>query len=212
MSSVSIVVEDALSEGVMRRLIYHTRRDWTVGVRYPLRLLAGGHANPRNAAERRGLSGYGQIKAQLPAFNNLAKAKPVIVLTDLDVHMQCPGELWSKWMPKINKHPNLVFRVAVKEVEAWLLADRDNMAALLSIPLVDVPLDPESLEDPKVEIVNLARKSPSQDIHHALVPVAGSTAEVGRSFDTTLANFARANSRSVWPASTIELPGLFSPD
>jgi len=191
MSSVAIVIEDALSEGVIRRLIHHTHRDWTVGVRYPLHLLAGGRSNPRNVEERRGLSGFGQIKVQMPAFNNLAKLRPIIVLTDLDVHVQCPGDLWGKWMPNVTKHPNLILRVAIKEVEAWLLADRDNMADLLSISVGNMPAYPEALADPKIEIVNLARNSPSDEVKHALVPVHGSTAEVGRSFDTTLAHFAR---------------------
>lgn len=190
MASVSIAVEDPLSERVLRRLINHTRRDWTVGARYPLKALAGGRLNPQNIAEKRGLSGYGQIRAQLPAFNNLAKVKPFIILTDLDIHVTCPGDLWAKWQPRTAKNPNLLFRVAVKEVEAWLLADRSNIADFLEVPIGNVPVDAEAAENPKLEIVNLARLSPSSEVQHALVPPAGSVAEVGRSFDSKLIQFS----------------------
>ena len=190
MVSVSIAIEDPLSERVLRRLIYHTRRDWTVGSRYPLKALAGGRLNPKNITEKRGLSGYGQIRAQLPAFNNLAKVKPFIVLTDLDIHVTCPGDLWAKWQPAAAKSPNLLFRVAVKEVEAWLLADRSNIADFLEVPIGDVLTDAEAAKDPKLEIVNLARRSRSIEVKHALVPPVGSVAAVGRSFDSKLIQFS----------------------
>ena len=118
MESVSIAVEDPLSERVLRRLINHTRRDWTVGVRYPLKAMAGGVLNPKNIAEKRGLSGYGQIRARLPAFNNLAKVKPFIILTDLDIHVACPGDLWSKWQPRMAKNPNLLFQSPHSSLES----------------------------------------------------------------------------------------------
>lgn len=187
--SVSIAVEDSLSEKVIRKLIHHTHRDWTVGGRYPPRALAGGHANKRNRKERRGLSGWGQIRANLPAYNNAAKKRPFIVLTDLDVHVQCPGDLWAKWMPHSVRNPNLLFRVAVKEVEAWLLADRINMADFLAVPKSNLPVDAEKLADPKDEIVNLARQSGSEDIRSALVPAAGSSASVGRAFERKMLQF-----------------------
>ncbi len=194
--SVSIAVEDNLSERVVRRLVHHSHRDWTIGVRYPLRPLAGGHANPRNLAEKRGLSGWGQLKSNLPAYNTAAAARPFIVLTDLDVHVPCPGDLWSKWMAATRRHHNLIFRVAVREVEAWLLADREGMAEFLEVPESDLPVDSEAVLDPKSEIVTLARQSNSPDIRYALVPAAGSLARVGRSFESKLLQFA-ANDWSI---------------
>lgn len=190
-SSVAIVVEDELSDRVARRLINHTNRHWTVGVRYPLKQLSGGLANPRNANERRGLSGFGQIKVNLPAFNMAAKNRPYLVLTDIDIHVACPGDLWEKWMPGVGKHPNLLFRVAVKEIEAWLLADRLNIADFLEVPISLIPSAIETVADPKLEIVALARQSASDEIKHALVPPVGSSAEVGRSFDSKLIQFVR---------------------
>lgn len=158
-SSVNIVVEDSLSEIVLRRLINHRRRDLIVGTRYPLRPLPGGPQNPQNKKERRGLSGYGQIKVLLPAFNKAAqKGQPCIVLTDLDVHVSCPGQLLPLWLCGTAVSRNLLFRIAVKEVEAWLLADRKNLADFL-------------------------------EVDETMVPRLGSTAEVGRCFERSLIGF-----------------------
>ena len=160
-------------------------------MRYPLKQLAGGRDNPRNVREMRGLSGFGQIKSNLPAYNHAASNRPFFVLTDLDVHDACPGGVWTQWMAGESRHPNLLFRVAVKEVEAWLLADRANLADFLEVPESLVPIAIEAVADPKLEIVAIARQSASAEIRHAIVPPAGSSAEVGRSFDRKLIQFVR---------------------
>ena len=189
--SVSIVVEDDLSSAIVRRLILYTRRDWTVRLQLPEKLLPGGRDNPRNIEEVRGLSGFGQIKKRLSAFNHAAKAAPLLVLTDLDIHAPCPGGVWGAWMGGSARNPNLIFRVAVREVEAWLLADRRNMADFLAVPVADVTIAPESSADPKIEIVDLARRSSSQDVVELMVPLPGSSVEVGRSFEMKLRQFVK---------------------
>lgn len=190
---MAIAIEDALSEVVWRRVIKHARRDITIGVRYPESELPGGRYNPRNVRELRGLSGFGQLRARLPAFNNAAaKGDPIFLLTDLDVHAPCPGAVLTAWLPKgIRRSRNLVFRVAVKEVEAWLLADKVNFASFLAIAPNQLPKRVELLADPKREVVRLARLSASADVVNDLVPQAGSRAEIGRLFERSLLNFAR---------------------
>jgi len=189
--SVNIAVEDTLSESVLRRILHHQRRDMTVSARYPLKELPGGTYNPANRHGRRGLSGYGQLKTRLLAFNKAASVgKPFIVLTDLDIHVKCPGQLLSAWLPG-TPSPNLVFRVAVKEVEAWLLADCANMAEFLEVSAATVPASVEALTDPKLELVKLARNSASEVIRRDLVPPPESTAEVGRYFERGLLTFVK---------------------
>jgi hypothetical protein len=70
--------------------------------------------------------GYGYLKKNIRAFNHAARGMPFLVLTDLN-STECPPTLIKKWLP-YPKHPNLLFRVAVREVEAWLLAHRDAFA------------------------------------------------------------------------------------
>jgi hypothetical protein len=190
--SINIAVEDDLSECILRKLAYHTRRGYSIKVRYPLGTLPGGSENPQNAAQKRGLSGYGQIRVNLSSFNKAAEAgTPFVVLTDLDIHVKCPGALLARWLKHQTPSSNLLFRVAVKEVEAWILADRTNLAVYLNINPQAIPAAPETIPDPKVEIVNLARTSLSSEIINDLVPAAGSTAEVGRYYERSLINFVR---------------------
>ncbi len=194
MATVAIAVEDDLSECVVRQLLTHTRRDLTVGVRYPLKTLPGGGYNPRNRRERRGLSGYGQLKVRLRAFNKAAdEGLPFIVLTDLDLHVACPGELLPLWLGNRTPSPNLIFRVAVREVEAWFLADGANLAECLHAPPGAVPTAAESVADPKIAILRLAAASTSAEIQQDMLPAAGSTAEVGPRFERVLLNFAKTH-------------------
>ena len=55
---------------------------------------------------------------------------------------------------------NLVFRVAVREIEAWLLADHIGMKKLLVGGASNLPNDPDLLSDPKQVLLKLARKAP----------------------------------------------------
>jgi hypothetical protein len=189
---VAIAIEDALSEVVWGCVIKHARRDLTISARYPETELPGGRHNPRNVREARGLSGFGQLRVRLPAFNHAAASgEPFFVLADLDVHAQCPGQVLPLWMPNIRRSRNLVFRVAVREVEAWLLADKVNFADFLAVDPAHLPGRIELVTDPKLEIVRLARLSTSADVVNDLVPRLGSTAEVGRLFERSLLTFAR---------------------
>jgi hypothetical protein len=137
-----IAVEDDLSDAVVRRVLNHVRRGFQVQARYPLPGLP--HLHP-------GLSGYGYLKANVQAFNNAAAENPHLLLTDLDV-AACAPELIQQWLGGA-AHSNFVIRVAVREVEAWLLADAKNFAEFLSLSRNDIPVNAESIATAKEEIV-----------------------------------------------------------
>lgn len=80
--------------------------------------------------------------------------------------------------------------MAVREVEAWLLADQPGIARFLDIETILVPTDAEGLPDPKRTLVDLARLSSIHDLRRGLVPAAGSTAQVGPSYVDLIAGFA----------------------
>lgn len=98
---INLAVEDALSEAVIKEMLNQYKRPFLVG-----------------SCLTRG--GYGYLKKILPGLNHAAKGVPYLVLTDLD-DAECPLALISNWLSQ-PKHPNLIFRVAIKEVEAWVLA------------------------------------------------------------------------------------------
>lgn len=128
-----------------------------------------------------GKKGSSWIKNNVGEFNNLATSVPILTLLDfMDANLPCPPEILDKWLP--HRHSKMVFRVVVRELESWLLADREGAANFLGVPLRKIPLTPEKLENPKQALVNLARKSRYSSIRSALVPQQGSTAQVGRSY------------------------------
>ena len=97
--------------------------------------------------------GYGNIKKKVQSFLEMAKQSYVLLVTDLDT-ADCPPSLIRNWLGKdpqeaLDLPSRLLFRVAVREVEAWLLADRDGLARFLGISVANFFLDPEALSDPK---------------------------------------------------------------
>jgi hypothetical protein len=97
----------------------------------------------------------------------------------------------------VPRHPNLLFRVAVQEVEAWLLADRSAFATFLGISRDLIPDNAEQVDNPKEFVVSLARRSRKRDVRESLVPREGSTARVGRDYNGRLVSFVNADWQAV---------------
>ena len=135
------------------------------------------------------LSGFGYLQANVQAFNHAAAETPHLLLTDLDVAV-CAPELIREWLGGA-AHPNFMLRVAVREVEAWLLADGHNMADFLGLAPSALPANIEAVAEPKEEIVRLASTSPDPEIRDNLAPRPGSTATTGRLFTRSLIGYVR---------------------
>ena len=110
-----------------------------------------------------------------------------LILTDLD-RSECPPVLVEQWLTG-PKHPNLLFRVAVREVEAWLLGCRESFATFLGVPPSRIPDDVERIPNPKEFVVNLARRSSKRNIRVDLAPEPDSTAKVGPDYTGRLVYF-----------------------
>jgi hypothetical protein len=134
-------------------------------------------------------NGSGYIKKKIISFNKAANYKPYLIITDLDQY-ECPPLLIKEWLP-YPKNPNLIFRIAVKEIETWLLADRSNLARYLKISIDKIPIEVESIIDPKNFLINLARKSPERNIREAIVPRYKGTAKIGPEYNDCLAEFVQ---------------------
>lgn len=166
-----LAIEDALSEAVLQKLVRVYRSDLTVSS------VLGGRGN-------------GYLRAKARELNRVAGELPVFLLTDLDTATECPASIVSTWlgMPPQRK---MMFRVAVMEVESWLLADRERVTALMGVPDHRVPENTDSIPDPKQFLVNLARRSRSAAIKHDLVPAPGSTARVGPAYNARMTEFVQ---------------------
>jgi hypothetical protein len=172
MISVTIASEDELSEAVVERLLSETARFRIAG-----RL-------------RRGGNGY--LKRIAGGLNLSAPGHPYVLLTDLD-YWPCPSKLRDAYVPA-PLHSNFCFRIAVRTIESWLLADVHFTTKILGVSEALAPSHPDSLPKPKLELVNLARRSRRQ-IRKDLVPQDGSTAVQGRNYNAPLVAFVRESWR-----------------
>lgn len=172
---ITIGVEDILSEAVAKRLL----ADYAPDIQ-PVRT--------------EGLNGYGQLKAKWQSFNMIARYRgPVLMITDLDNPASCPVALIREWRQNLEVEPRLLFRVAVMEIEAWLIADHSRLAQWLGIADRLVPRDPEHIPQPKERLVALARRSPKRALRDAIVPRRNGTRTTGSGYNEYLSDFATRN-------------------
>jgi hypothetical protein len=148
--------------------------------------------------------GKGKIRKQISAYNNAAKYGHFFVITDLDNEYQCAPSLILDWLPR-QRAGQLLFRVAVREIESWLLADRENFAAFFSISQHLVPLNPDNETDPKHLVISLAKRSRKREIRDAIIPI-DDYARIGPGYNIQLQDYiqniwnidsARRNSQSL---------------
>lgn len=129
--------------------------------------------------------GKPELKKSIRAYNEAAKIYPWFVLTDLDSPDRCPVEYAREWLPAPN--PQMVFRVAVPEIEAWLLASRTALAKYMQLSVDLIPNEPETLTNPKLELVNLAARSRSRIIRQDMRRPDG---RIGPAYTTRIIEFA----------------------
>lgn len=171
---VNIATEDELSEAVAVRLVNGAFGNGMVG-------------------NRLGRQGNGYLIKKMPNFRQMATREPVLILTDLDDTI-CAPDLIEKWSGGQAFPENLLLRVAVRETEAWLLADRNGMANLLGISPNKIPTDPETLDDPKRFLLNLARNA-RREVRSELIAAKGAAASQGLGYNRLLSSFISSDWR-----------------
>ncbi len=168
--STILVVEDTLGEAVSIRILESL--DIVV-------------------SQRLGLKGKGYLQNKADSLNSAAKGFPVFMLTDQDTPNPCPLRLIQSWI-RGRQHPHFFLRVAVMEVESWIMADREGVAGLLSIPLSRIPRDTDAISHPKEFLVTLARRSRKTSLREELVPRLGATSKVGPGYNSRIGEFVRS--------------------
>ena len=171
---VSAAVEGPLDEAVVRRLLNEVGA--SVGPVY-------------------GKKGKGHLQRRINGYNAAARYSPWMVLVDLDNDDDCAPPLRAIWLPTASS--NMCFRVAVREVEAWLFADRDRIAHFLCVAKAYVPLAPEAEDDPKKVIFDLAIRSRRRDIREDMVPRVGSERAIGPAYTSRLIEYVQ-DEQSGW--------------
>ncbi len=166
LSSINVAVEGDTDEAVVRRILEH------VG-------LACGPVY--------GKEGKASLLRRLPNYNQAARFAPWLVVIDLDQDADCAPLFVQDRLA--NPATDMFFRVAVRAIESWLMADTKQLAAFLGIPAVRIPLNPDAESDPKATLVNLARQSRKRIIREDIVPRKKSGSRVGIGYTSRIIEF-----------------------
>ena len=169
LNNVILAVEDRLSDAVATKILE------TFDVKIVKRI---------------GFQGKSDLERKTPELNRAANGITVFMLTDLDSVRECPPGLIRSWI-RGSLNPKFFFRVAVMEVESWVMADRMGFADFLSIPLQRIPSPTDDILNPKEFLLSLARRSKKKTVREALVPAQGTTFSVGNEYNALLSEFVQ---------------------
>jgi hypothetical protein len=164
--TVTVAVEGDLDEALLRQILDHV--GMSVRAVY-------------------GRKGKRFLLQSINGYNNAARHAPWIVLVDLDRDCDCAPPCAQRWLA--TPSTQMCFRVAVRAVEAWLLADRERLAQLLGVNAAWLPANPDCLDDPKRSLIDLARRSRRRAVREDLVPRQGSGRSVGPLYTTRMIEF-----------------------
>lgn len=164
----AVASEDELSEIVGEKLIRECVADGDVAIRL-----------------RKGGNGY--LRTNLDKFRQISDRMPLLLLTDLDT-FPCANALRAEWLSGVAIPAQFKFRVCVREIEAWLMADRQSFANLLGVPINRVPASPDDLADPKRTLLHLAREG-SRAVRSDLLIQRGAVASQGLGYNRLLGEF-----------------------
>jgi len=167
---IAIVAEDELSMAVAERVVTASGRPFVVS---------------RRLVER----GFGNIKRSIKKYRQASHVVPHVVLADLD-RTECPALLRRQWEAE-DLPGSMLFRVAVRETESWILGDSGGFAQFASIATNKMPAAPEALSDPKSVLIGLVRRSRNRRLASELVPAHGSAVPIGPLYNERLCSFVR---------------------
>lgn len=132
------------------------------------------------------------FRKALREYNQAARYSFWFALCDLD-RAACPPLRLADFLPSPRKR--MCFRIAVRSVESWLLADRSAMARFLGVRVALLPEDPEAAPDPKSTIVSLAKHSGNAEVRAGIRPARGTATRTGPTYAGKMSEFAE----TAWP-------------
>lgn len=134
-----------------------------------------------------GKMGKHALLSKLSGYNKAAQHAPWFVLVDLDNDFECAPPFRARHLARPSSH--MCFRVAVREAEAWLLADRERFSRFLGVSARRLPREPDDVSDAKRAVVELARHSSKRTIREEIVPRPGSGLSEGPLYTSSLTAF-----------------------
>jgi hypothetical protein len=169
MRPIYLATEDVLGEQVARAIISQSCENIEVSVRVPGK-------------------GSAVLRSKYDGLQKTARSIPVVILTDLD-DLPCATALLTRWGPP--REPDLLLRIAVREIESWIMADRAAFAEFAHIPVRHIPSCLDEVDDPKRLLLNLVRRHAPRSMQGELLPAVGSRAVMGFGYNALLGAFVQ---------------------
>ena len=169
-------VEDVLTRKVVIRLFSRLK------AKFPYVSLADG--NPVVT------QGNARLKEKAQKFREAAQfGIDSLLVTDLDA-WATPNDLGRDWFGVLclSELPDgFIFRVAVHEIESWILADKDGLARYLLISPDNFPDNSDTIPDPKKFLLNLVAAKCRKKRFREMLPLKGQ--KIGIGYNPVLSDF-----------------------
>lgn len=169
-------VEDVLTRKVVIRLFSRLK------AQFPFASLADG--NPVVT------QGNGRLKEKALKLRDAAQyGIDSLLVTDLDA-WATPNDLGRDWFGVLclSELPDgFIFRIAVHEIESWILADKDGLARYLSISPDNLPDNSDAIADPKQFLLNLVAAKCRRKRFREMLPLKGQ--KIGIGYNPVLSDF-----------------------
>lgn len=134
--------------------------------------------------------GKTSLDLRISEYNAAARHGAWLVLRDADHDGDdCPARLRGTLLPADQQVASLCLRLAVRSLEAWLLADLDAVVDHFEVPRSRLPARPEEEHQPKQVFVNACRSSRRSDVRRGVVPPTGSPRAVGPEYVAFVSDF-----------------------
>ncbi|MYD85231.1 MAG: hypothetical protein F4137_00560 [Acidobacteria bacterium] len=141
-----------------------------------------------------GESGKHHLDKKLGGYNEAARhGRRWFVLRDLNGDAECAPTLVPRLLP--TPAPDMTFRVAMREIESWLLADATAFARFFRVSASRIPIDPDSVRHPKQCLVGIVRSSTSRATRAAIVPLDDRGSRVGPGYSSRIIEFVQRHWR-----------------
>jgi hypothetical protein len=132
--------------------------------------------------------GFGWIKKNINVYNKASARMTYLVVVDLD-NASCPIKIIQEWLDD-EKGENLLFRIAVREIESWIVADVQNFSKFLHIREKKLRKDVDEIPDPKKYIFDLVKESNIRQLS-GICPKG--TARIGDDYNEKLTKFVKSS-------------------
>jgi len=123
------------------------------------------------------LGGKSVLLSHLDKWNEASKWSKWVVMLDLDNDSDCPVSYIEQVLP--NKQPTMYLRIVVREIEAWLMADSENLAKFIGVKQSLIPKEPESIIDPKQRLLEIVKKGKKALLDMIPTPESGRKIGIG---------------------------------